>query len=269
MSLINEALKKAQRQRAAEQTAATTGTPGDPPMTEPTAGAPGPRPRRRNRPAPAQTVVLLCIGAILLLLTGGATAFIFLAPDSEPARHASAPSPVAPLVGTSAPLQPTPTQPAAPVQPEPALVVALPTPVPTPAPAAVAQPLPAPPVAAVAPTPPPVAPVPVSPAPVMQPTPAPVAPAASVAGASPAVGGPPAATVASPDKPNPEVHLFLEKLRVTGIRASQNDPRVLMNDRMYRLNDLVDARLQLRLTGISNLALTFTDANGHVYTHDF
>ncbi|MBC8040362.1 MAG: hypothetical protein H7Y06_07465 [Opitutaceae bacterium] len=64
---------------------------------------------------------------------------------------------------------------------------------------------------------------------------------------------------------NPAVYEFLEKLRVSGVRASATDPKVIMNDRVFRLNDIVDKTLQLRLTRVDNSALIFSDASGFEY----
>jgi hypothetical protein len=64
---------------------------------------------------------------------------------------------------------------------------------------------------------------------------------------------------------NPAVYEFLEKLRVAGVRASSTDPKVIMNDRVFRLNDIVDKPLQLRLIRVDNIALTFSDPSGFEY----
>jgi hypothetical protein len=53
------------------------------------------------------------------------------------------------------------------------------------------------------------------------------------------------------------------------VRASATDPKVLMNDRVYRLNDVVDRDLQLRIIGIAPRELRFRDARGYVYTKTF
>lgn len=267
MSLINEALKKAQRQRAAEQTSVSPEAAVESPVESgPLATGAHAGPPRRRRPAAAQTVVLLSVGAVLLLVCGGLTAFILFAPSpaqDTPRLAATMPATIAettPAAETAATISPDAS--ASPVQP----VVVVPLPAPTPDATIIApEPVPAPPVVAASPTP--------APAPVAIPTPpvikAPQPEVVTTSSAVAATATPPPEVAGSSEKPNPQVHIFLEQIRVAGIRASQSDPRVLMNDRMYRLNDMVDARLQLRLTGISNLALTFTDANGHVYTHNF
>lgn len=247
MSLINEALKKAQRQRSG---------PTDPSGARPSnvpAAAPTPRlPARRHNHVSAQTVVILSIGAVLLFIVGVITTYIFFSADAPPPVIASAPRPVLQVPSAEAP---------AAVSSPPAEMI--PEPMDPPAPEAPdTDPLPvAPSSAARSPATDPVAleDVPVEiPAPraiVAEPPPAPVQATEVPAG--------------SPVKADPRVYTFLSKIRVAGIRASETDPRVLMNDRMYRLNDLVDTELQLRLTGITSLALTFTDANEIVYTRNF
>lgn len=92
----------------------------------------------------------------------------------------------------------------------------------------------------------------------------PPAPAAAAPLPAPEPEPPPA-----PPEPNPHVYVFLDRVRVTGVRVSATDPKVLMNDRVFRLDDVVDRSLGVRITGISAETLTFTDAAGYVYTKDF
>ena len=61
----------------------------------------------------------------------------------------------------------------------------------------------------------------------------------------------------------------IEHYRVGGIRVSGTESKVLMNDKVYRLNDIVDFELGIRLTGIEPKALTFEDARGAVHTRNF
>ncbi len=42
-----------------------------------------------------------------------------------------------------------------------------------------------------------------------------------------------------------------------------------MNNRVYRLNDMVSQDLRLRITGIAPRRLEFTDPRGYVYTKSF
>lgn len=105
------------------------------------------------------------------------------------------------------------------------------------------------------------APPPPAPAPTLAPK-VEEAPARQVAAAAP-----PAAP--APPRQNVKILTYLDNLRVTGIRAAGADSRVLMNDRVYRVNDMVDYELALRLTGVSTTTLTFVDDNGVVYTKTF
>jgi hypothetical protein len=68
---------------------------------------------------------------------------------------------------------------------------------------------------------------------------------------------------------NPKVYEILEALRITGIRASETDPKVIMNERVYRLNDIVDRGTQLRLIRVDTTALVFADASGFEYRKSF
>ena len=74
---------------------------------------------------------------------------------------------------------------------------------------------------------------------------------------------------ASPPAPDPIVVRFLDELRIAGIRASDTDPRVLMNDRIYRQGDIVDSDTGLRLTRIEPSRLGFEDARGAIYSKSF
>ena len=65
------------------------------------------------------------------------------------------------------------------------------------------------------------------------------------------------------------MYQLIDTFRITGIRASATDPKVLMNDRLFRLNDIVDRATGLRITRIEPSSLTFVDANGATYTKNF
>jgi len=257
MSLINEALKRAQRQR------------GDtvPPLP-PAAGAPPPSPVPPTAPVPfarslsqprrprasARGLVLPAAGAGLLLVAG-LVIWVFFWPVV----------PVPPAI-PGHPSQPVAqTAPAAPVNPSPAAetkaapaadltTVALAPPATTFAPAAPIAPVenqPAP------PTPPPVLAVPVAPVLV-----APSAPPASV------IVNPVAPPIASTPMADPRVNAFLDALHVTAILPSATSPKVIMNGQIYRLNDVVDRPTGLRITKITGNSLAFRDAAGFEYTHE-
>lgn len=76
-------------------------------------------------------------------------------------------------------------------------------------------------------------------------------------------------SAAAPLRPNERVTAFVEAVRVTGIRSSGAESRVLMNDRVYRVNDIVERTLGLRLVEVGADTLTFSDANGVKYVKNF
>ncbi|HEX2099119.1 MAG TPA: hypothetical protein VHF69_00565 [Candidatus Synoicihabitans sp.] len=255
MSLINDALKKAQKMRQQEPAAPA------PDAAPPAAAAPAPaaaaaplppparptpafsvppalqRHRRSNRPL----VITLLLGTSIALAV---LVFLYVSGDQRPAGMAPAPRPViepAPVVtspaSASARTEPTPTTAADTSR--------------TNAPVVTAAPEVSFPAATPAVSPPAISPAPVTPAPIVT---APVEPA-------------PVEPV--PAGPDPRILDYLERLRITGIRPSATDPKVLMNDRVYRLNDVVDRSLGLRITGIVPGGLTFTDARGETYEKNF
>jgi hypothetical protein len=82
------------------------------------------------------------------------------------------------------------------------------------------------------------------------------------------------APAASPNPaPNPladeRVHQYLDNLKITGVKAAGNDSRVLMNEKVFRLNEIVDRTLSLRLIRVEADNLTFSDINGVTYTKFF
>ncbi len=239
MSLINEALKKAQRQRT-----------DVPPFIAPAAAAPADSPRsprvvKRRPPMPARALMLLLVGGGLVLVTAGVVTFVLFNLDSTPVIAVKSalghrPKPVPPVAVT--PAIPTVTLPAIPgseVTPPPPPQATTPIPVPAPVPAPVVIEKPAP----IVVVPPPSVPVVKTSPP---PAPKPLA--------------------------NPAINTFIEALRITGVRLSGRDSKVIMNDRIVRLNDYVDRTLGLRFTKIIDAApdhassLVFTDENGCEYT---
>ena len=255
MSLINEALKKAQKERGAEV----------PPLTAmPSVGGESPqRISRRGKSSGFPTGLLVGGGVLAIVVVAGGVFFLRNSPaDQKPATIAEAPAPK-PI--QAAP-QPAPTS--APVATTPAATIVTPVvtaPVQTPAATPrIALPAPAP--VTVAETPKPAAP----------PVAAPVtpAPAAAPQFTIPVVAAAPApvlpkAEPARPGKLEPRAINFIESLRVAGIRASATDSKVLMNDRVYRLGTIVEHEMGLKLTGITASSLTFEDERGGTYTRTF
>ena len=227
MSLINEALKKAQRARHDGATPAAADAEG--------------RVAKRAEPKSAKSTLLIAAGAATLVVVSMVGTAWWM--SRSPAPHAE-----------TKPAAVKPAEPAATTGPT-LVVPPISAPPTTPAPVT----------ATAKPNPPAEKPAPASPAPVST-TPiatAPTVPPAVVAAPTPTPEPAPAA------KPDERVHQFVEAIRVTGIRASGTDSKVLMNDRVYRVNDIVDRTLGVRLTKVSTDNLTFTDANGVTYVKYF
>jgi hypothetical protein len=229
MSLINDALKKAQKQR--------TGDAPELNKLPSIGGEPAARIAKRGKP-PGFNSLLLWIGL-------GATTFIVLIVGGFFIVRAL----------TAHPETTTPIKPAA---------VAQTTPVPVTVTAAPAATVPSvstsgtasvPPATTVqAPTPVVVAETkPVAVVPVVLPPPEPEVPK-------------PAAPVG---KMESKAVAYIEALRVAGIRASATDSKVLMNDRVYRTGDTIEHQLGLKLAVITASSLTFEDEKGARYTRNF
>jgi hypothetical protein len=198
MSLISEALKKAQKTR-------------EPGGYEGSAG-------RGRRGAPLSSGVLALIGAgVVALIVIAVVLTVIVVKRSPPTFAAAKPVP------TRQPIEETPA-------PKPVVLTA---------PPATSAPVP----------------MPVVKAPVVEPAPRSAAPTAPVANPS--------------AKQDPRIMDFVDAIRVAGVRSSGAESKVLMNDRVYRVNDLVDRNLGLRLTGVQSDTLTFVDENGAVYTKGF
>ena len=257
MSLINDALKKAQKMRTQDQAA---------PAPSQSNGHSGPV-AKRARPMSTQLLVGLVAGAAVLV--GGsvlATVFWLRKPAPAPAPKpvaisaavsiSPAPPPAAPPVGNAAPSPPTVLTPTASAPP---VVVAPPTAVGGTAP--IATPTDAPPSLAlpIAPAPPPESP----------PAPADLTITPPISSVRPSPVASPVIRPAPVAKPDARIQTYIDALRVTGIRASGTDSKVLMNDRVFRVNDVVERSLGLRLTGVAADRLSFTDENGLVYTRNF
>lgn len=239
MSLINDALKKAQRQRTNNPFGIDAPMPGG-----------GGRVARRGSGMPTQTIVLIAAGCALLVVISGVGAVFFVngksTPKPKPAASAATPvsvSPPAPTPETEFPklaIQPivipakseTPVVTAAPAAPPAASIEKKAEPSSSGSTAAVGAKSP-------------------SSEPVVQPAKAPPSAPASRA------------------LPDERVHAYLDALRIAGVRASGASSRVLLNEKVYRLNDLVDRSLSLRLTAVETEFLKFTDANGVEYEKTF
>jgi hypothetical protein len=211
MSLINNALKKAQRQRSEGSSSA------------PTPGGTSHRPSRRGKAIPAQNLLLIVTGACVVVALSVAVTIYLLRtpnpPDATTSLVANTPIEPVPNVTASQPIPAieTPTQ----AEPEP-ITAAQADVEPEPAAEVIVKQLPEPP--------------------------------------------PPLETVA---QPNLKIYTFIDQLQIMGVRFSGTSSKVLMNDRVYRVNDIVDRTLGLRLTTVTKDSLIFVDANGASYTKNF
>jgi hypothetical protein len=227
MSLINDALKKAQN-RQGTPAPATPGTPGP-------AQVPGQSSGQKKTLARGFFVGAL---ATLLVVAASVAGTVLLLKKDEPPPAKPAPAPAAAVI-SPAPPSPAPIQPvSAPVTPAVTTVVAATTP-------------------AADTSPPPRAPM--APVPPVQP---PQTPPAST---TPSPAEPPAPAI----RLGTRIQAVVDRLRVTSIRISDTGNKAILNDRLFRVNDLVEPALGLRLTDIQPHLLTFTDETGATYLRRF
>ena len=264
MSLINDALKKAQRDR-------------DPLAPTDALGA-GPSGRSKARTPAQHWLLVLGSGALVLVVLSVAFTLFWTTPDAPP-RKAAAVAPAARPAATTAPAATAPAivpvLPAArpaPAEVPPAVVT---PPSPPPLPAATSAPVKN--AAAASPAQPaapatiaPAKPAPAAPAPPPSLRPEPIAPTATTPAVTPAATAAPASPAApsapaAPPRPDEKVSAFIGTLRVAGVRAMGDDSRVLINDRVYRVNEVVDRNLGIRLVKVEPGSLHFVDGRGVTY----
>jgi len=224
MSLINEALKKAQRQRSGDT---LKDVPG---MYEGSAG----RIERRGSSSKGQNIILLSAGAVVLVVLSVVIAVFVVnrAPETPVKTTIIATAKTLPSVDLNAP---SPTI-VAPVIVPPHAVESKPTELPN-SPKAEPE--------------------------IMSPTTAAASPVAEEPPAAAPVAIPPISRAPQAD---PKIWTFVDAIHVTGVRTSDKVSKVLMNDRVYRVNDYVDRTLGLKLSKIQEDQLTFVDENGFTYT---
>ena len=231
MSLINDALKKAQN-RHGDTSPPTIASNG--PAAIPAAPRKGRTPLGKLIVAAAVlSLFSATVSAVLIFFVMRETETPAPPPSSPPVAKPSAPSPVVahPATVATAPQTTAASQPAPAISPSPAVI----------APAA-------PVVTSVPPTTPPITPAPSAaenPVGVPEPEPAPAI------------------------KLGTRIQAFVDRLRVTSIRISDTGNKAILNDRLFRVNDLVEPSLGLRLTEIQPRLLIFTDENGDVYQRHF
>lgn len=286
MSLINDALKKAQKLQTQQPSAPPAGPTSSGPV--PATGA-----IRRGKSVGIETMLLGLVALVLVFVGLAVVAMLVFRKGEKPALAA------APRAAVSAPAVPTAPAPALPtVKSNPPSMETTAPGAPGKAPASPAEAAPETSLATVAvalprPTAPEPSPVKGPPPAVAPATPSPASaaeqaspaisvqintatrPSSDAANASPApvaMAGPastqPAAHPALPAPPQQsrKILVYISNLRVTGVRVAGSESKVLMNDRLYRMNDMVDYELGLRLTGIITTELTFVDENGVTYT---
>ena len=104
----------------------------------------------------------------------------------------------------------------------------------------------------------------------MIPSPPALAPATTPAQEpKPTIAAAPVVRPPEPTQPSAGVQSFVDKFRVAGIRVSDTESKVILNEHLFRLNDMIEPGLGLRLTGIDSHLLTFTDSNGFSYQKRF
>jgi hypothetical protein len=237
MSLINDALKKAQRERTSP--AGHPASIGTPPAGHAPGGAPHAPPPQRSNPWLPVLVVVAVIG--------GGTAVWFLKPGGAPAPVAVA-SNIQTSTTNSGAAEPAPAGPTEPVENSGPVQLQINLPgsgAPAAAPVAT-NPAPV----AVAPTPAPAAPVVAA-----QPTPPPTAPT------SPS-SEPLKITLQLED---PRILAFLDAARINGVRSVADDAKLLMNNKVFRAGGVVDRELGLKLVQILPNELVFEDSRGIQY----
>jgi hypothetical protein len=223
MSLINDALKKAARQRAEEQADVVAPMPG---------GAR--RVPRQGAPMKTQTMILVGAAALALIVVSVVVTGIMMTSKPE-AGPAAATAQAAPPAQSPAPKI---------VVQAPAITVAAPqrsAPAPTPTPVPVVEALPTP-------TP--------SPLPVVQ------APA-------PAAASAPAAAGAASQSHTDMVQAVIDAYHISGVRLSGAGSKALVDGRVYKLNDIVDKALGLKLVKVDEDHLTFVDRDGATFVRNF
>lgn len=254
MSLINDALKRAQKQRTGDS----------PPLSDlpGVGGESAARIAKREKPTGFNSqLTRLALGAggvLLVIVLGGylAVRAFNRPPAAPPATEVTASSPAAAQPDAN---EPKPAEPAAGTKTttaKPAIIFSLPV-----APPATPETASAP-----------VSSITASAGGDSLP---PASAASNPAARQPATTSPvdkiiePAKPAGPPAKLDAKAIVFIENLRIAGIRASATDSKVLMNDRVYRTGDYVEHTLGLKLTGITANSLTFEDERGGRYTRNF
>lgn len=73
----------------------------------------------------------------------------------------------------------------------------------------------------------------------------------------------------TPAEREAKIYAFISGIRLAGVRGVDREARVLMNERVWRLNDTVAPDLGLRLSAVRPNLLVFTDAQGRTYERPY
>jgi hypothetical protein len=258
MSLINDALKKAARQRAQEQADLAVPMPGG-----------GARPRQGS-PSRTQNMVLVGGGAIALVVVSAVLTGIFVSGRSEPKAAVPLSQPAAPRA------QAAPEVPTAAVR-VPQISVANPPAARTPVPVAEtprAQ-APAPTLAPVVIAPPTATPKPPEQVAIRVPESATPAAAAATQAATQAAApthapvAAPAATPVPTQSLGDRVQAVIDRIQISGVRYAGAESKAIIDGHIYRVNDVLDKVLGIRLSKFDPDHLTFVDSAGATYTKSF
>jgi hypothetical protein len=244
MSLLNEALKKAQRQQHTEQQASA--------RVIVQSSFAGTAPAVTRTGMSTRLFTLLIAGAVVLV-SGSVLGTVLLLRKPDAAKAAPAP-----LALTA----PTPAAPPA-AAPQPAAIVTQATSAADAGSLAIRVAIPTTPV-----TP---APTEATPASVPEPAAAVTTTPVPAAAPAPAAVTTPQIRIASIDEDTAAAretaaYSVINAMRISGIRGTGTDSRVLIDGRVYRINSVVDRTLGLRLTAVEADRLLFTDSRGTVFT---
>ena len=244
MSLLNEALKKAQRQQHTEQQASA--------RVIVQSSFAGTAPAVTRTGMSTRLFTLLIAGAVVLV-SGSVLGTVLLLRKPDAAK--AAPTPLALTA-------PTPAAPPA-AAPQPAAIVTQATSAPAADTGSLA-------IRVAIPTTP-VTPAPTEATPAPAPEPAATTTSEPVPAAAPAAVTTPQIRIASIDEDTAAAretaaYSVINAMRISGIRGTGTDSRVLIDGRVYRINSVVDRTLGLRLTAVEADRLLFTDSRGTVFT---
>jgi hypothetical protein len=96
------------------------------------------------------------------------------------------------------------------------------------------------------------------------PTPSPVAVVQAPVAATAAIAAP-----AETQSPNDAVQALVDGFHISGVRTAGAGSKALIDGHVYKLNDVVDKALGLRLSKVDEDHLTFVDREGNVFLRSF